>query len=71
MFEVKKSVIFSLCKTSSANFESFWLKSFVLHKVEALYIVLGNWIANPQKNKSSKKSLFSFIKGSSNRKRYV
>jgi hypothetical protein len=41
-FEVKKSVFFSPYKTGLANFESSWLKTFALHKLEVLYIVLEN-----------------------------
>jgi hypothetical protein len=41
-FEVKKRAFFSPCKIGSTNFESSWLKTFVLHKVEAFDIALGN-----------------------------
>jgi hypothetical protein len=41
-FEGKKRVFFTPCKTWLANFESSWLKSFALHKLEAFDIVLGN-----------------------------
>jgi hypothetical protein len=40
-----------------ANFESSWLKIFALHKVEALYIVLGNRVGNPKKNSKIQKNL--------------
>jgi hypothetical protein len=42
MFEVKKRAFLTPCKTSLANFESSWLKTFVLHKLEAFDIMLGN-----------------------------
>jgi hypothetical protein len=29
------------------NFESSWIKTFAVHKIEALHIVLGNRVANP------------------------
>jgi hypothetical protein len=48
-FEEKKSAFFSPYKTSSANFQSSALKTFVLHKVESLYIAIRNWVANPWK----------------------
>jgi hypothetical protein len=41
-FNVKKRVLFILYKTWSSNFASSWLKTFVLHKVEASDVVLGN-----------------------------
>jgi hypothetical protein len=41
-FEVKKKVIFTPSKTRSTNFESSWLETFVLYKVEAFSIMLGN-----------------------------
>jgi hypothetical protein len=41
-FEVKKRDFFTPCKTRSANFESSWLKTFALHKLEAFDIVLEN-----------------------------
>jgi hypothetical protein len=42
-FEVKKRVLLQqICKIGSTNFESSWLKTFVLCKVEAFDIVLGN-----------------------------
>jgi hypothetical protein len=46
-FEVKKRVIFITCKIGLTNFESFWLKTFVLPKVEAFDIVFRNWAENP------------------------
>jgi hypothetical protein len=42
-FEVKKRALFTPYKTGSAwpsNFEYSWLKTFVLHKLEAFDIVL-------------------------------
>jgi hypothetical protein len=39
MFEVKKRAFFTPYKTRSANFESSWLKTFLLHTVEAFDIV--------------------------------
>jgi hypothetical protein len=42
VFEVKKRAFFTPCKTGLANFESSWPKTFVLHKLEAFDIVLGN-----------------------------
>jgi hypothetical protein len=41
-FEMKKRAFFTPCKTWSINFESTWLKTFALHKLEALDVVLGN-----------------------------
>jgi hypothetical protein len=41
-FEEKKRTSFIRCKPSSAHFESSWLKTFALHKLEAFDIVLGN-----------------------------
>jgi hypothetical protein len=32
-----------------ANFESYWLKTFALYKVEAFDIVLEDWLGNPLK----------------------
>jgi hypothetical protein len=42
MLEVKKRAFFTPHKTGSANFESSWLKTFALYKLEAFDIVLGN-----------------------------
>jgi hypothetical protein len=70
-FEVKKRVFFTTCKTSSTNFESSWLNTFVLHKVEAFNIELNKIELKIHQKKRSIKSLFSFFKGSSNRRRYV
>ena len=39
--EVKKRDFFTTNKIGSTNFESSWLKTFVLCKVEAFDIVLG------------------------------
>jgi hypothetical protein len=49
-------------------------KTFALHKVEAFDIMLKNWVKNPfskkkRKKKNLRKSLLSFFKGSSNKKR--
>jgi hypothetical protein len=38
---------FEPCKTRSTNFESSWLKTFVLHKV-TLDIMLRNQVKNPK-----------------------
>jgi hypothetical protein len=45
---------FAPCKTRSAPFESSWLRTFVLHKVEVFDIMLGNSIKNPKENKNPK-----------------
>jgi hypothetical protein len=37
-----KKSFFTPCKIWSTNFESSWLKTFVLHKVEVFGIMLGN-----------------------------
>ena len=66
----EEETFFTPCKTRSANFESSWLKTFALHKLEAFDILLRNWVESPQKELKSKKHLFSFFKGSSSRKRY-
>jgi hypothetical protein len=42
MFEAKKRAFFTPYNTGSANFKSYWLKTFVLYKIEAFDIVLGN-----------------------------
>jgi hypothetical protein len=39
--EVKKRAFFTTYKIGSTNFESSWLKTFALRKVEALDIVIG------------------------------
>jgi hypothetical protein len=49
-FELKKRVSLTTWKIGSTNFESSWLKTFALRKVEAFDIVLGNWVENPLKN---------------------
>jgi hypothetical protein len=68
-FEVKKDVLFTPCKARSANFEPSWLQIFLLYKIEALDIMLGNWAENPLRK--TKKSSSSFFKGSLNKKMYV
>jgi hypothetical protein len=60
MLEVKNWAFFMPYKIDLANFESSWLKTFVLHKVEAFDIALGNWVENPWKNKKIQKT-FVFI----------
>jgi hypothetical protein len=41
-FEVKKRILFTPYKVGSINFESSWLKTFALHKLEAFDIMLNN-----------------------------
>jgi hypothetical protein len=49
VFKMKKKAFFKTIKIGSANFESFWLKTFALHKLEAFDNVLKNWVENTQK----------------------
>jgi hypothetical protein len=49
MFKVKKNVFSTSSNTWLANFESSWLKTFALHKVEVFDIMLGNWVENSSK----------------------
>jgi hypothetical protein len=49
---------FSPCKTGSTNFESSWLKTFALHKLEAFDIVLRNWVENPREKRKNPKNLY-------------
>jgi hypothetical protein len=39
---MKKRVFFAPYKRGSINFESSWLSTFVLHKVEVFDVMLGN-----------------------------
>ena len=47
VFEVKKGAFFILCKIGSLKFESSWLTTLVLYKVETFDIMLRDWIQNP------------------------
>jgi hypothetical protein len=40
--EVEKKISYTPCKTWSTIFQSSWLKTFALQKLEASDIVLGN-----------------------------
>jgi hypothetical protein len=62
-FKVKKTSFFTPYKTRLANFESSWLKTFLLHKPEAFDVVLRNWVKNPQKNKNPKDLYCHSLKG--------
>jgi hypothetical protein len=42
VFEVMKKSFFTPCKIGLANFESSWLTTLVLSKVEAFDIMLGD-----------------------------
>jgi hypothetical protein len=42
VFEVKKRVFFALNNIGSTNFESSWLKTFALQKVEVFDNMFGN-----------------------------
>jgi hypothetical protein len=42
VFEVKKRAFFTPYKIGPTNFESSWLKTFALHKLEAFGNVFGN-----------------------------
>jgi hypothetical protein len=63
-FEVKKRPFFTPYKTRSTNFESSWLKTISLYKVEAFDFVLRNWVENPLKIIKIPKNLyFHSLKG--------
>jgi hypothetical protein len=42
VFEVKKRAFLTPHKAGSINFESSWLKTSTLYKIEAFDIILGN-----------------------------
>jgi hypothetical protein len=42
VLEVKKIVLFAPCRTRLTDFESSWLETFALYKVQIFDIMLGN-----------------------------
>jgi hypothetical protein len=54
---------FASCQTGSTDFGFILLKISSLLKVEVFYIIVVNWVKNPQKKiKKIKKSYFHFLK---------